>query len=451
MNIHWLPAPELVREADEAPWTMRGARAIRRLNYSTQVRTSFGGALMFALGSITAFMVAVQLPHDRVLLLVLGVMSALTAISLCVLVLVLDPRVLIRTVPPAALLALPSGVVLISVALGAGGTKYASVAILYVESPLFAFYMFRRWAASLFVLLVAVGDAIALAWTHMAFGPAFANWFVVTTTVGAAGYLVGTWAARAEELSESERAARTELAELNATLEARVAAQVGELDRLGKMRRFLSPQIADAVVSGGDDELLQPHRRRIAVMFCDLRGFTAFTNNTEPEEVVQVLDEYYHAVGQVLREREATIGGYAGDGVMAYFGDPVPRETPALDGINAALRITPVLDDLCHQWARRGHEIGYGIGLAYGYATLGVVGFDGRYDYTPLGAVVNLAARLCANADNGQVLIDRAMHAEIGSTIDTVQLVGFELKGFGPDTHVHAVGSTKRGASDSRC
>ena len=444
MNLRWLPAPELVREADEAPWTAPGARALRRLNYATQVRTAMGGALMFALGSIAAFMVGFQSPHDRVALVIVGAVSALTAISLCGLVLMLDPRVLIQTVPLAALLGLPCGPVLISIALAAAGAQYASLAILYVEAPLFAFYMFRRWAASLLVALVAVGEGIALAWRHVSFAPAFANWFLVTTTVAAVGYLVGTWAARAEELSESERAARTELAELNATLEARVTAQVGELDRLGKMRRFLSPQIADAVVSGGDDELLQPHRRRIAVMFCDLRGFTAFTNQSEPEEVVQVLDEYYHAVGQVLRERDATIGGYAGDGIMAYFGDPVPREAPALDAIAAAVQIAPVLASLCHQWAERGHEIGYGIGLAYGYATLGVVGFDGRYDYTPLGSVVNLAARLCANADNGQLLIDRAMHAEIGSTFDTVQLEGFELKGFGPQTHVHAVASSAR-------
>ncbi|MGN6721382.1 MAG: adenylate/guanylate cyclase domain-containing protein, partial [Marmoricola sp.] len=278
-----------------------------------------------------------------------------------------------------------------------------------------------------------------LAWQDVSFGRAFAQWFVVTSTVAVSGMLIGAWAARAEQLSESEHAARTELAELNATLEERVSSQVDELQRLGRMRRFLSPQIARVVESEGDEELLRPHRRRVAVLFCDLRGFTAFTNRVEPEEVIEVLDEYYRTVGEILRERDATIGGYAGDGIMAYFGDPVPREAPSVDATAAALDVAAALDELCREWSRRGHDLGYGMGVALGYATLGTVGFDGRYDYTPLGTVVNLASRLCARAGHGEILIDHATQRECEQSVAAVEMEDVSLKGFGSDIRAFAI------------
>lgn len=439
MNLRWLPAPELVEEADRAPWEMRGARFMRRLNYSTQMRTSFGGALMFALGSISAFLAVPVVHQGRTALIVAATLGSLVAITLMILVLTLDPPRLMRAVPATALPVLPTAGLLISVALAAVNESFAVFAILYVEAPLLGFYMYRRLPATILAGSVAVEYAAVLAWQEVPLSVAIAQWFVVVTTVAATGMLIGAWAASAEVLGTSEHVARLELAELNATLEQQVSEQVGELDRLGRLRRFLSPQIAGLVLSERGDELLRPHRRRIAVLFCDLRGFTAFTNRAEPEEVVQVLDEYYRSVGQILRERDATIGSYAGDGIMAYFGDPVPQERPSENAVAAASVIAPALDDLCRAWGRRGHDLGYGIGLACGYATLGTVGFDGRYDYTPLGAVVNLASRLCARASHRQILLDHATWSDIDQDGATVDLGTFDIKGFGPATKIYAL------------
>lgn len=439
MNLRWLPEQGLVDEADHAPWNMRGAWALRRLNYATQARTSFAGALMFALGSIAALIVVPEVHHGQAALIIAAAGGLFVAITLIVLVMTLDPQRLMRAVPVTALPVLPSAGILISLALAATGNTTEVFAILYVESPLLGFYMYRRRPAMALVGLIAIEYAGVLAWRGVPFGQAFAEWFVVSSTVAVTGMLIGSWAARAEQLSESEHAVRTELATLNATLEERVSSQVDELERVGRMRRFLSPQIAKVVESEGDEELLRPHRRRVAVLFCDLRGFTAFTNRAEPEEVIEVLDEYYRAAGEVLRRRDATIGGYAGDGIMAYFGDPVPRETPALDAAAAALEVALVLDELSREWIHRGHDLGYGMGLALGYATLGTVGFDGRYDYTPLGTVVNLAARLCARASHGQVLIDHATQLECELNIPATAVDGVSLKGFGADIKVFSI------------
>jgi class 3 adenylate cyclase len=209
--------------------------------------------------------------------------------------------------------------------------------------------------------------------------------------------------------------ARRELADLNHSLEARVAEQVEQIEGLGELRRFLAPQVADAVLAGGGQaasEALKPHRRRIAVVFCDLRGFTNFTNTAEPDDVLDVLDAFYRVVGKALNEYGATVGPFQGDGIMAYFNDPVPCDDPATTAVTMMVELRAPLDELCDGWAARGFELGYGCGIAYGYATLGVVGFEGRSDYTPLGNVVNIAARLTDEAGWGEILIDgRAHHA----------------------------------------
>lgn len=232
--------------------------------------------------------------------------------------------------------------------------------------------------------------------------------------------------AEVERLVTSEREAREALADLNATLEDRVRAQVGEIEGLGRLRQFLSPQVADAVVT----DSLVPHRQQIAVVFCDLRGFTSFSYTSEPEELLDVLHAYYEAVGTKLHEYGATVGSFQGDGILAYFNDPVPCEDPAGTAITMALMLRKPLDDLCALWARRGFDLGYGMGIAFGYATLGTIGFEGRLDYTPLGSVVNLASRLGDEADWGEILVDgRALHAVEGRVEAEARTL--DLKGFG--------------------
>jgi class 3 adenylate cyclase len=216
-----------------------------------------------------------------------------------------------------------------------------------------------------------------------------------------------------QRLAADERAAAAKVADLagqlqtlNQHLEVQVASQVAEIDKLRQLRRFLSPQIAEAVMSAGDGDLLAPHRRQIAVFFCDLRGFTAFTNSAEPEEVVEALDEYFKIVGEALQRHNATVGAFAGDGIMAYLNDPVPCNDPPTTAVEMALALRDPMLNLMNEWKRRGFDLGYGVGIAYGYATLGTVGFEWRSDYMALGSIVNLAARLCGEAATGQTLID---------------------------------------------
>jgi class 3 adenylate cyclase len=265
------------------------------------------------------------------------------------------------------------------------------------------------------------------------------QWIIVVSIVITTAVVVGGIAEAYERLTEAERHARLELAEMNRTLEDRVHEQVEELDSLGRLRRFLSPQVAEAVTSSGSHALLEPHRRQIAVFFCDMRGFTAFTNQAEPEDVLRVLDEYYGAVGAVLQRYDATIGGYSGDGIMAYLGDPVTRDDPALDAVRMTTELRDPLDALVTDWTRRGYHLSYGVGLSYGYATLGVIGFDGRYDYTPLGSVVNLAARLCASASSAQVLLDHAMHAATSAHAASTHFADLDLKGYGSTTPAYVL------------
>lgn len=220
------------------------------------------------------------------------------------------------------------------------------------------------------------------------------------------------------------------IAELNRTLEARVRTQVDQIERLGKLRRFLSPQLADLVVASGGDAFLRSHRREIACVFCDLRGFTAFTETAEPEEVTEVLGAYHDEMGALIREYGATVDHFAGDGLLVFFNDPVACDDPARRAIRMAVAMQARMSDLKAVWKRRGHSLGFGVGVTLGYATLGQVGFEGRYDYSANGATVNLSARLCAEAADGQIIATQRVVAALDDAVAAEPLGEMTLKGF---------------------
>jgi class 3 adenylate cyclase len=200
------------------------------------------------------------------------------------------------------------------------------------------------------------------------------------------------------------KALHDEVQALNSGLEARVRAQVEELERVGRLRRFLAPQLAHAVVSAGDEKILDNHRREIAALFCDLRGFTSFAETAEPEDIMALLSEYHGAVGPLIRKHEGTLDRFTGDGMLVFFNDPLPCPDPAARATRLAIEMRDAVSQLVPTWAKRGHNLGLGIGMAQGYATLGRIGFEDRFDYTAIGAVINLASRLCSEAAHGQIL-----------------------------------------------
>ena len=220
-----------------------------------------------------------------------------------------------------------------------------------------------------------------------------------------------------------------ELAQWNTTLEQRVQDQLVEIERIGRLRRFLSPQIAELVLSSGGEQLLESHRREITALNCDLRGFTGFSEIAEPEEVIQVLRQYHEALGKLIHRFEATLERYAGDGVMVWFNDPLPCPDPCQRAVHMALQMRSQMAEVLAQWRRQGHQLGFSIGIAHGYATLGRIGFEGRFDYAAVGTVVNLAARLCAQAADNQILIDRKVLAVVDPIFLTEPAGEFMLKG----------------------
>jgi len=220
-----------------------------------------------------------------------------------------------------------------------------------------------------------------------------------------------------------------QLAALNQQLEHRVADQVGEIERMGRLRRFLPPQVADLIVASGTEKQLESHRREITALFCDLRGFTGFSESADPEDVMALLREYHAAIGEIIIKYSGTLERYAGDGVMVVFNDPVPVENPALQAVLMALEMRDAIGALTEKWRQLGHEIGFGIGIAHGYATLGTIGFEGRFDYAAIGTVSNVASRLCDEAKPGQILISPRVLMAVKNAV-TVEPVGeFELKG----------------------
>ena len=220
-----------------------------------------------------------------------------------------------------------------------------------------------------------------------------------------------------------------ELAALNQQLEQRVADQVGEIERMGRLRRFLPPQVADLIVASGTEKQLESHRREITALFCDLRGFTGFTESADAEDVIALLREYHAAIGEKIIKYSGTLERYAGDGVMVVFNDPVPVENPALQAVLMALEMREAIGALTETWRRLGHEIGFGIGIAHGFATLGTIGFEGRFDYAAIGTVSNVASRLCDEAKPGQILISPRVLMKVENAVKVEPVGEFELKG----------------------
>ena len=215
------------------------------------------------------------------------------------------------------------------------------------------------------------------------------------------------------------RARTEEVAEWNRGLEARVAEQVGELERVGRLKRFLAPQLAELIVSQGDEKILESHRREIVVVFCDLRGYTAFTETAEPEEVLDFLREYHGALGPLVSQFEGTLDQFSGDGIMVFFNDPLPCPNPAERAVKMAMAMREAAGTLIADWRERGRDLGFGAGIAQGYATLGQIGFSERSGYTAIGTVCNVAARLCAEAKDGQILLSQRVNVALKGSVAT--------------------------------
>src|SRR5262245_4916538 len=233
-----------------------------------------------------------------------------------------------------------------------------------------------------------------------------------------------------QEQATRLEAQSTQLAEWNQTLEQRVQEQLVELQRVGRLKRFFSPQLAELVVSSGGEKLLESHRQEITVVFCDLRGFTPFSETAEPEEVMEVLREYHTALGTLIFRFEGTLEHFAGDGIMVFFNDPLPCPDHASQAVKMAVAMRQQMGELAEKWRKRGYQLGFGIGIAQGYATLGMIGFEGRVEYGAIGPVANLAARLCDKAQNGQILISQRVFAAIEAVVQAEPAEELSLKGF---------------------
>ena len=220
-----------------------------------------------------------------------------------------------------------------------------------------------------------------------------------------------------------------EVKDWNAKLAERVREQVAQLERLGRLKRFFSPQIAEAVIAGGE-EALRAHRREVTVVFLDLRGFTAFTERAAPEEVMALLGEYHGAVGRLVMAHGGTLERFAGDSIMVFFNDPLPMERPAEQAVRMALAAREAFAPIGAAWAKRGYELALGAGIAQGYATLGAIGFEGRWDYAAIGSVTNLAARLCAEARAGQILVCQKTMASVEDVVEAEPVGPLTLRGF---------------------
>ena len=235
---------------------------------------------------------------------------------------------------------------------------------------------------------------------------------------------------RIKRYHDTIKAQAAELLELNGTLEERVKEQVDELERLGRLQRFLSPQLAEAIVSAGEDSILQSHRRQVAMLFADLRGWTSFVDTVEPEELTRVLGEFHGAIGRLVRRFDATVGFLEGDGVQLFFNDPIEVPDAPLRAVRLACALREDMAELTPRWLKRGYDLDFGVGIALGYATCGEVGFEGRSDYAAIGSVTNLASRLADEATAGQILIAQRLYAEVENEVDAEPMGEFELKGF---------------------
>ena len=233
-----------------------------------------------------------------------------------------------------------------------------------------------------------------------------------------------------QEQAQRLKAQSAELERWNATLEQRVQQQLAELEKIGRLKRFFSPQLAECIVQGGADDPLQSHRREVTVVFLDLRGFTSFAEVAEPEEVMGVLREYHASMGELALAHEGTIERFTGDGMMIFFNDPVPIPNPAERALRMTVAMRDRMEQLAARWRQRGYELNAGIGVAQGYATIGAIGFEGRLDYGAIGTVTNLAARLCGEAQGGEILISQRVQAAVSELAETQPLGELALKGF---------------------
>jgi class 3 adenylate cyclase/CheY-like chemotaxis protein len=235
-----------------------------------------------------------------------------------------------------------------------------------------------------------------------------------------------------------------QLADWNAKLEQRVAEQMEQLERLARLKRFLSPKVAEMIVAGQLDDPLATRRREVTIMFVDLRGFTAFSENAAPEDVLAVLREYHATIGRLVNKHDGTIEHFAGDGVMLIFNDPQPLPDPAFAAVSMAVELRDEVEGLAQGWAKLGYSLGCGIGIAQGFATIGTIGFPGRQDYGVVGAVNNLAARLCGRAEAGSVLVSKRVHGRVEGRVVAEPVEALTLKGFQAPVPAYSVHSMKK-------
>ena len=233
---------------------------------------------------------------------------------------------------------------------------------------------------------------------------------------------------RVKVLQDEVRRQSEQLRQWNERLEERVREQVAAIDRLAQMKRFFSPPVAEAIIAGGA-EVLEPHRREITAMFLDLRGFTAFTDRAAPEEVMDLLGAYHEALGHIVDRYAGTLEHFAGDGVMIFFNDPLPVDQPATRAVRMAFELQQAFLPIAQAWQQRGHSVALGVGIAQGEATLGVIGFEQRWEYAAIGAVPNLAARLCGQARGGEILIDMVTYADVGDIVEAELAGPLQLRG----------------------
>lgn len=253
---------------------------------------------------------------------------------------------------------------------------------------------------------------------------------------------------RIKRYHDTIKAQAAELLELNRTLEERVGTQVQELERLRRLRRFLSPQLADAIVCSGDDSILRSHRRQVAMFFADLRGWTGFVDTIEPEELMHVLGEFHGTIGGLVRRFDATVGFLEGDGVQLFFNDPIEVPDAALRAVRLGCALREEMAELTPQWRKRGYDLDFGAGIALGFATCGEVGFEGRSDYAAIGAVTNLAARLADEATAGQILIAQRLYAEVEADVEVEAVGEFMLRGFQRPVPAFNVVALREAATD---
>jgi len=244
---------------------------------------------------------------------------------------------------------------------------------------------------------------------------------------------------RLKALHDTVQEQAAQLKAWNATLEQRVAEQVAQLERLSRLKRFFSPQLAEAIVAGGAEDPLRTHRREVTVAFLDLRGFTAFAETSEPEEVMGVLREYHAEMGRLILEHEGTLERFTGDGMMVFFNDPVAVPDPAARAIRMAVAMQERVASLSAGWRKRGYDLALGVGIAQGYATIGAIGFEGRLDYGAIGTVTNLAARLCGEAKGGQILVSSKVAAAVEGLVEAEEVGTLSLKGLLRPVHAFNV------------